>query len=349
MNGMKDQLPSLGYISGSNSISVWSPLKKSTTMLAGFFSVAGLIYLALLGVHLWFPGIQAGADQIYNAKNDYVRHNPLFRKTANCRVLVCGTSKVLSGFQPLLFDHLAGSNVSSFNLGLPGSDAFIWEQETLVARGETPTHVVLTQSWGTNDIHDLDVVLKNDAQLMQRLFPFRKLLRELVLFELRSLKHGGLRAYYRRVVGLVEQMKHDQGYHFIESQSHYPGHRLPDGFHSEGDDPSHVKERLLLAEGPVFERLRRIADQGGFKVIMAPGYYREGEVSPVEPDLAKRQRLALAGIQLCGPDYWVFPPRYFSDPVHLNPEGAREYTERLWRLLEPVLKETSPLPARRDG
>ena len=259
-------------------------------------------------------------------------------------------SKVLSGFQPVVFDQLAGTNVSSFNLGMPGSAAFISELETLVARGEAPTHVVLTQPWGTNDVHDFGVVLRNDDRLMQLLFPFRGLPRNLILFALQSPKNGGLRASYQHGLGLVEQMKRDQGYYFIESfresQTRYAGHRLPENYRFEGDNPNLVRERELLTAGPIFERLKRAMRRGGFAVFMAPSYYREGEVAPCQPNTAARELLAAAGIRLCGPDYWLFPPRYFSDREHLNSEGAREYTKRLWRLLGPLLEDP---PARPSG
>jgi hypothetical protein len=311
-----------------------------------FCGVAGAIYLGATVVHWAFPGIQSGADQIYRAKGNYIRSHHIFQAEATHRVLVCGTSKILSGFDPRLFDRLAGTNCSSFNLGMPGSDAFIQEQETLVARGETPTHLVLTQAWGTNDVRDLGEVLRSDAELIRQLFPFRKLPRDLVLFSLRARHHGGLLNYYRRVTGLVEQMKRDQGYHFIESQSHYPGHRLPDDFRSEGDDPARVRKRQLLTSGPVFERLLSAARRGNFKIIVAPSYYREGEAAPAPgvPDEETRQRLAANGIEVCGPDYWVLPPRLFSDPAHLNPEGAQEYTRRLWLLINPLLGDSPQHP-----
>ena len=38
-----------------------------------------------------------------------------------------------------------------------------------------------------------------------------------------------------------------------------------------------------------------------------------------------------------GPNYFLFANRYFSDPVHLNPEGARVYTRRLAEILAPIL------------
>jgi hypothetical protein len=308
------------------------------TGLAGFISVAAVLYVLFLRAYLIFPGIQSGADQIYRAKVSYARNNRLFREESTCRVLVCGSSKVLSGFQPSVFDSLAGTNVCSFNLGLPGAEAFVWQPEILLSRGDGPTHVVLTQAWGTNNASPLWNMLRNDDQLMWRLFPFRKVVRDSVLFYLRAQKNGGVRLYYQHVLDLVERMKRDRGYHFIESQSHYSGHRLPNDYHADGDDPNLVKRRELVTSGPIFEQLKRAMHQGGFRVFVAPSYYREGEAAPPKLDPDARGRLADAGIQVCGPDYWVLPPKYFSDPAHLNPEGAREYTERLWRLLDPFFK-----------
>jgi hypothetical protein len=39
-------------------------------------------------------------------------------------------------------------------------------------------------------------------------------------------------------------------------------------------------------------------------------------------------------IRVVGPDYWVYPPSHFSDPVHLNPHGALAYTADLAELFK---------------
>jgi hypothetical protein len=53
-------------------------------------------------------------------------------------------------------------------------------------------------------------------------------------------------------------------------------------------------------------------------------------------------------IEVVGPTYWLLPPALFSDPTHTNPAGAREYTTRLWHLLEDRLRPSAtPVAASR--
>ena len=68
-----------------------------------------------------------------------------------------------------------------------------------------------------------------------------------------------------------------------------------------------------------------------------PTYYREGLYAPAGSNRADRIALRNHGIELLGPDYWLYPNRAFSDPTHLNPNGAEAHTRRLWDLLQPVI------------
>jgi hypothetical protein len=38
--------------------------------------------------------------------------------------------------------------------------------------------------------------------------------------------------------------------------------------------------------------------------------------------------------RLLGPDYYLYPNRFFADQTHLNQAGARAYTEALFQLLK---------------
>jgi hypothetical protein len=68
---------------------------------------------------------------------------------------------------------------------------------------------------------------------------------------------------------------------------------------------------------------------------------RLGSRAPSEADARVREALARHGIEVRGPDYWLYPNRIFSDPGHVNPEGAATYTRDLWELLAPVIREAS--------
>jgi hypothetical protein len=43
--------------------------------------------------------------------------------------------------------------------------------------------------------------------------------------------------------------------------------------------------------------------------------------------------------KVLGPDYFLYPNRLFSDQTHLNTEGAREYTQALFQLVNDQLSQ----------
>jgi hypothetical protein len=93
----------------------------------------------------------------------------------------------------------------------------------------------------------------------------------------------------------------------------------------------------------------RLRDAAGFQVVFVPSYLRVGSHAPSEADSRVREGLAGHDIEVRGPDYWLYPNRFFSDPGHVNPEGAAAYTRDLWRLLAPVIREASRSRATATG
>ena len=252
--------------------------------------------------------------------------------------MIFGNSKVLSAFRPTSFDSLAG--LRSYNLGLPDEERFIGNLETLSKRGRPPRFVLLTL---TRSAAQKPVTvfryLDRDRAMMDSMFPFRHFPRDLTLFLLRSRARGGPGAFYRQSESIVARMEAERGYYFIEAQAYGAGHRLPPGFHLPGDRPAFVNARARLNARDI-ARLRSIAERYGMQIWLVPMYYRPGEYAPPPPenaDLAAMVRTE-PRIHLAGPDYWILPCEHFSDPSHLNPEGAEAYTRRLAELLSPVLR-----------
>lgn len=282
------------------------------------------------------PYVRPGAEVVYAAKAEAIASARLFRPDAPVKLVIFGNSKVLSGFRPALFDELSGGLVSSYNLGLPDYLLFVDNLERLCRRGERPTHVLLPFPWPGEPDQPFDLFRPGikDELVMDRLFPFRKLPRNLMVFAARARSKGGPRAFYEECRRQTEAMLAQRGYYFIEGQSHYPGHRLPDDFRLQKDDPSRPFTRPVPLDARAFHQLREVLDRCDTRAIFVPVFQREGEyapvdgVSPVAAALAPFPRFATRG-----PDYWAFPNRAFSDPEHLNEEGAGQYTRRLWDLL----------------
>lgn len=299
------------------------------------------IWLLLYGLWESLPQVRPGFARIYDAKIEHVATGQVFADDDRLHFVLFGNSQVLAGFKPDLFDALTDGRVSSYNLGLPDSGRFINEIEALVARGQKPSHVLLTLPWsGENDITMLESLL-HDKIMISTLFPFRHLVRDTLQFYVRSRSYGGLSAFSDYSARQVEKALIDRGYFFVEAMSHYPGHRLPDDFKTESQTPDETWVRNCDHRGPVFERLVALARRENIRLIMVPTYFREGQFAPAGSNQATRSALAADGIEVVGPDYWLYPNRLFSDPTHLNIEGAEVHTRQLFELLEPIILSDS--------
>ena len=292
----------------------------------------GLLYAVWAGL----PHIRTGATQIYEMKERVIATESVFLSSADVRVVVVGNSRILSGFVPARFDALSGGRVSSYNFGLPGANS-LEEIQTLVNNGNAPTHVVVTVPWREEAEPSGLQLLKNDKKLMDVLFPFRHVLRDALQFLVRSRAHNGLVSFYRHNVELVERARRDRGYFFIEHSSHYPDHRLPPDFRSGSETPTEQMSKSFPLHGPNFEKIRQLVNDHGIRFIVAPDYARQGEFAVAAPNDSLRRELARFDIEVVGRSYWLYENSMFSDPGHLNRDGAKQHTDRLWELLGPVI------------
>ncbi len=314
----------------------WLPVAR---LLAGPALLLACIWLALFSVHAALPFLRPGADVILAEKARAIRAAPIFRPDARVRLAVFGNSKTLTGFRPRQFDALSGGTVSSYNFGLPAQLGFAGNLAQLCERGECPTHVALMFPWPDAKPAHPDFLHPGieDRAWIETLFPFRHLPRDALVFAVRAGQKGGLAAFYDQARQESGRMLEERGYYFIEGQSHYPGHRLPEGFGLHADTPSRAYARIASTEAAEYRALGGLIARFGIKVRFVPAYFREGEFAPPpEPTLSSPLGGADA-IPALGPDYWLMPNRLFSDALHLNPEGASVYTDRLWSLLAPDL------------
>ena len=313
-----------------------------------------LLLLAASWLALYFawravPHVRAGHQQIYDYKLSEIAGGEIFPQGApEIRLVIFGNSRVQAGFRPDLFDELSGGAIHSYNLGLPATSSFLDELETLVARGQVPTHVLLTLPWSEKEKTAYAKLLGDDHRLISTLFPFRHFFRDLGQFFVRAGRNGGIRAYYRHMAGLVAQARRDRGYFFIENQSHFPGHRLPADFHVASESPDEEWARPASASSPHLERLLSLSRRAGFKVLLVPEYYREAQYAPASEYPKGRSALAQYGVLLLGPNYWRYPNRFFSDPTHLNREGADLHTRNLWQLVEPHILGEAPIEGHQE-
>ncbi|WP_026608283.1 hypothetical protein [Methylocapsa acidiphila] len=315
----------------------WVPLRRDVLYFA---LISAIVWLALYGVFAAFPFVRNGADALGAAKVGYLTSHSIFSQEARVRLLVFGDSKVLAGFNPTIYDAALGRGVESFNAGRPSDGRVIDLLKRVLTRGERPTHVLLqllTEEEGEPEWRDY---LAHDKLLIDLLFPFRTFPRDLALFLISSRQQGGIVNAYRENKEAVAGVIDDRGYYFIKGQSHYPNDRLPDEYRLPIDQPMLPWRWTIDPDAPQFKELAGLAAAYGFKVIFIPRPLRVGEFAPPEPTVfdAKAQPLpSTPGFYVAGPSAWLFEPRYFSDPVHFNKEGAALYSNRLAEVTAPIV------------
>jgi hypothetical protein len=332
-----------GASPGTPGLQDWKEFRKACFW---FLAVSVAVWVVLYAVYASFPYLQSGSDVVIATKRSYSLSHPVFGPDARVRVLVFGDSRTLAAFNPRVFDRQLAQDgligkVESFNEGLPGETRYVVYLDQLLSSGVRPTHVLLQFPPVSTD-HETTwrEWLQHDKMIVDTLFPFRTLPRNLTLFLFSAVGHGGIAEYYRENAKLTEQIVSDRGYFFIKSQSHYPGDRLPDDYGVPTDTPGRVSTRNIDTTLMSFARLASLSERYGFKVIFIPPAYRIGELAqatPRRPTFATMD--ALPRFSIAGEDYWLFPPRFFSDPIHTNGSGAELYSTRLAGLLAPMLKQ----------
>lgn len=315
----------------------WRPLRRGFVI---FCLASGFVWILLFGFFVAFPYVRNGADVIFAAKVAYLESQPVFSPDARARVLAFGDSKVLAGFVPSIFDETLGPGVESFNAGLPASNRFVGVLGRMLERGTRPTHVLVAVPPADERPLGWLELLRDDKRLVNLLFPFRTLPRDLTLFLFHARHDGGIVESYRKNARTVAQVLAARGFYFLERQSHFAGDSLPDSYSLPTDTPGSIpSSRVIDPKSPGVEELVRLATAYGFTVIFVPTMHRTREYAPPDPGAETRiSRLGTGPAYFAGPQYWLFPPRYFSDPTHLNKEGAALYTRRLAELTSALVR-----------
>ena len=257
--------------------------------------------------------------------------------------MIFGNSKILAGFLPAWFDQLSSAghlNVSSFNSGFPGSDLFLPPLEAMCARGQAPNVLLLTLPWSVDPPRrGLFHFIPDDHAVIDRLFPFRTLVRDLTAFLLNAPSHGGVMSYYHESEENEREVIAERGYHLITEQSRFPGGHLPDDFRLESDQPMQRLPRVAPSQSSQIGQLNQLIRQYHIDCYYVPFYLRSGEAAAAADYNARfaAQVEHATPCKLLGPDYYLYPNRLFADQTHLNQAGARVYTQALFQLLKDRL------------
>ncbi|MBY0587460.1 hypothetical protein K2X85_09805 [bacterium] len=324
----------------------WTLARQSVRSMSLFLAIAVVFWLFFWLIWTELPFLRNGTRVIVDAKREFIAHGHLFDsiKPAPNRVAFFGHSRVLSGFIPDLFDSLSQGRTESYNLGMPGEAAFLPRLEEVLAAGHRPTHVFLILAWPADEFTpSIWRWFGGDQPLIEKAFPFQPLARDAIAFLARAPSQGGIRAFYRHSQKSAEKTIADRGYYFIESQSLFSDHRLPENYNHPSDHPDRIDPREVPSKGAPIERIARLAQEHHFRVILVPNYRREKQAGP-PPSVNEKTLAALRDrplFDIVGPDYIRYPNALFSDRVHLNPDGADRYTRDLWEVTQHLFSNST--------
>jgi hypothetical protein len=307
-------------------------------------SLFALLWAVFFVLYRRFPYLETGSDVVFGAKLRWEATGPIFPADPGVvRVLIFGNSKILAGFMPSIFDQTAAAHqlkVSSFNSGFPGSDLVLAPLETMCSRAQAPNILLLTLPLRPDPPRrTLFRFIQDDHAVIERLFPFRNLARDLSNFFLRAPSHGGVAGYYREAEQAQRDAIAQRGYYLISEQSDFPRGRLPDDFHVSSDQPDTVLTRSWPRLSQEVTQLNQIIQRYHIHCYYVPFYLRIGEAATApgyDQPFANSVQQATP-CQVIGPDYYLYPNKFFSDQTHLNRAGAQVYTKTLFQLVETKL------------
>lgn len=290
-----------------------------------------------------------GAALVCEAKREIARNGRWKQTPDRTGVLFMGDSKIMAGLIPSVFDAAAGGGVRSHNMALPALPIgpHYFELRDYIASSGPPDWIILSllldnsaapglfdryalQGARLNpDILSYAANRKSKNFLLNYLVPTRMYLAPSLKFAAASVfGRDGLRDTRAKNRAAVDRMIRNRGYYYISEQALYPGGRLPDDYGA--DTPPATPDDYDPRFDPYVKMFIRFACANGINVLLIESPVREREIVPPQTpprrftDLAHKWsnvRFARNG--------WKpkeYPNAMFSDPAHLNPEGAARYT-----------------------
>lgn len=299
-------------------------------------------YIGLFTIDKMFPYIGVGSQIVTDEKLHFINSENIFPPDAKRRLVILGDSRVLSGFIPGLFDELSRGTIYSYNLGIPDTKMFIPLIENIINRGQIPTDIFITIPWQELSKKNPLVFIDNDNKIIKMLVPFRHLIRNLSIFWHRSRYRGGIRKLYDESRQSAKEVLENRGYYFIAGQSFYKNDELPDDFSFTSDQPDKYCARVVPPKNELYKKLTHMLEAHSINAYFVPIYSRTGACKPnPEPNVELTKAFENnSRIQVIGPDYFSFPNKLFSDPMHLNRNGAKVYTTKLWELYSKYLQNS---------
>ena len=333
-----------------------------------------LLVLAISGLN--YLGIKAGkvykdgAALVCETKRDMVRSGSIHYETGKTNVLFMGTSRILAGINPIAFDEYSGGNTFSYNLALPAlpiSAAYFVLRDYL-AKNPPPQVIVmqlyinrcrtctLVNYYSSQGMTRLDEMLSLFANspgkgiVVNYVFPFRMYKFFTVQYLFNGMLHPARLQEAREFnKTILDGMKKERGYYFIQEQALSQDNRLPaGGFGEDGNESNETPKLEKNTEydpflDPYVEKFFNLTEEKDIHVLLIQPVYRENQCMQYEQIplqfqvlLARYRHVATAAQ---GWKVKLYENSFFADPTHLNREGALRFTREIYNEFHEVFGE----------
>jgi len=320
--------------------------------------------LTVVVLVLNFVGVRAGniykdgSALVCEKKRQLIQSGtiPYYKDRQN--VLFMGTSRIMAGIIPRYFDELSKEKTFSYNLAFPALtiNAGYFALKEYLLTNPPPQCIVLAleisrcRNCSTINYYAVQGMTRVDeiislfkysntkSVLLNYLFPFRMY----KFFVPKYLKDSISNPQYikdleKRNRAKLAQMLNDRGYYYIEEQAVAEDGQLPDDFIKLGRKVKGPKKPIEYNpyDDPYTAMFFDLAAEHGIPVLMIQPVYRVNQYSQYEKMPPQFENvLKHYGNVTTAPEGWkikFFENKYFSDPTHLNPEGARIFTEMIFK------------------
>ncbi len=324
-----------------------------------FFTGALALHLAMSWLaHRAGDVYKQGVFMVGERKRNWAREKNSFQKD-KLSVVFLGNSIQLAGLKPDVFDAALKGKTESFNLALPalpiGPGYFAVKE--------------MTESWGRPDV--IVVRLVGDSGKEPGLFDYNAiqgmgfpgeflsylLHRQNKIFALNYLVP--LRMYTNetfrylkdlvfdpahiektrlRNAAVLEQLVRDRGWYYVEQQKIFEDGKLPDNYELATSTAALAPippGNFDWASDPYLRKFFDFALANNIQVLLVGSVFRSGTSGLYSGKSAAFVEIpkAYPNVRVSS-DSWqnkLLPNRFFSDKTHLNPDGAKVYSEMIAR------------------
>jgi len=326
------------------------------------FILGFLLILAMMGLN--YLGVKAGkiykdgAALVCETKRNMVRSGAIHYDKDKINVLFMGTSRILAGIAPAVFDELSGGRTLSYNLALPAlpiSSSYFVLRDYL-KKNPPPGWIIMQLHINQcrtctlfnyyshqglislAEIFSLFTEVQDKKIALNYIFPFRMYAFFTVQYLYNRIFHPGrIRESQDNNRAILSRMMEERGYYFIEEQAVSSDNRLPDDF-GEMEKTSAAPQQGVEYDpfiDPYVEKFFDLTRENGINVLLVQPVYRQNQGSqyekiPLQFDMILKEYnhvfLAKQGWKLRR-----YENRFFSDRTHLNKDGARQFTREIYR------------------